>query len=80
MAEKPQNWWYHTERMLMGIPTSEAKVETADEGHLIVDNEELLVMCPVERHVGCVFENVVVRVSHDFDVSVARAPLGAQRL
>jgi hypothetical protein len=27
-------------------------------------------MCPVECHVGHVFKNIVIRVSHDFDVVV----------
>lgn len=61
----------------MDIPAAEAEVYAANERNVIVDDDELFVVCPVERHVGGIFEDVVVGMAHDDYVSVAFMTLGA---
>ncbi len=50
------------QRVLVVVPAAEAEVKPSDEGHLVVDDHELLVVGPVEGHVGRVLEDVVIRV------------------
>jgi hypothetical protein len=68
------------ERVLAHVPAAEAEVEAADEGDLVVDDEELLVVRPEEGRVGAVQERVVVRVAHDDDVAVAAGAVRTQAL
>lgn len=46
---------------------------------MVVDDDELLMMSPVEGHVAHVLEYVMIRVSEDVNVAVAWIALGAQR-
>lgn len=66
------------EGMLPAVPASETQIQAADEGHLVVDDDELLMMGPVEGHVAGVLEDVVVGMAHDGDVAMARAAFGTQ--
>jgi len=61
----------------MYVPAAEAEVYAANESNVIVDDDKLFVVCPVERHVGSIFEDVVVGMAHDDYVSVAFVALGA---
>lgn len=70
----------HTQGVLMSVPAAEAEIETANEGHLVVNDDELFVVSPVKGHVGRVLEHIVIRMTHDLDVSIARRSLGTQRL
>lgn len=54
--------------MLVGIPATEAEVETTDEGEGVVEDEELFVVRPVEGHVGAMDEGMVIGVAHYNDV------------
>lgn len=63
--------------MLMDVPAAEAEVYAADESSVIVDDDELFMVRPVEGHIGCIFEDVVVGMAHDDYVSVAFVALGA---
>lgn len=81
--------------MVLRVPASKAEIETADEGEVIVDDNELLVMrlglCqyrisairhktdPVKCHVSRILEDVVVWVSHELDVAMARRARRTQR-
>ncbi|KAH6607804.1 hypothetical protein Trco_004117 [Trichoderma cornu-damae] len=60
------------ERVVPGVPPPKAEIQAADEGDGVVDDDELLVVSPVHRHVGGVLQDVVVRVPHDLDVVVPR--------
>jgi hypothetical protein len=57
--------------MLLFVPTAVAQVQTANESHGVVDDNELFVMGPVKGHVAGIFEYVVVWVSHDVDVAIS---------
>ena len=64
----------------MVVPATKAEVQAADEGHLVVDDNELLVMRPVEGHVGSVLKNVMVRMAHDPYVTMPGRSLRAKSL
>ncbi len=68
------------EGMLMVVPTTKAQVQAADEGHRIVDDDEFLMMSPVERHICSIFKDIVIGVAHDLDIAVARRALGTEAL
>lgn len=71
-------WMGVGQRMLAIIPSAETQVKAADEGHLVVDDDEFLMMGPVEGHVASILKDIVVGVTHDGDVTMARASLGAE--
>lgn len=64
--------------VLAAIPTAEAQVQASDKGDLVVDDDELLVVSPVEGHVAGILEDVVVGVAQDGDVAVTGGALGTQ--
>lgn len=66
--------------MLVDVPPAKAQVQPTHKGHLIVYDNKLFVVCPVECHVSRVFEDVVIRMAHDLDVAVSWRPLGTKRL
>lgn len=73
-------------RVVFGVPSAIAHVQPTNEGHFIVNDNKLLVMClilvsltrsywwkeyyPVKCHVTGVLENIMVRMSHEPDISV----------
>lgn len=73
-------WMHIGERMLTRIPTAKAEVQAANEGHGVVNNNELFVVCPVHGHVGGILENVVIGMSHDANVAVSGSSFGAQSI
>ena len=68
---------YICEGMLMDIPAAEAEVYATDESSVIVDDDELFVVRPVECHVCSIFKDVMVGMTHDDYVSVPFVALGA---
>ena len=72
------SWVNICQWVLVCIPSSEAKINTANECYVVVDHDELLVMRPVKCHVSSIFEDVVVGMAHHSDVAIARCSLGAQ--
>ena len=64
----------------MIVPSAETKIQTTNEGKIVVDDNELFVMRPVEGHVSRVLEDIVIWVPHDDDVSVAFGAFGAEGL
>ena len=66
--------------MLPVVPPPEAKIQTPDERQFVVNNHELLMVRPVERHVTHVLEYIVVGMPHDFDIAISRTPLRTQAL
>lgn len=66
--------------VLMVVPTAEAEIEATNEGHLVVNDNELFVMGPVKSHVGNVLQDIVVGMAHDRDVSVPRGAFWAECL
>lgn len=67
-----------SERVLVNVPAAKAEVQSADESHFVVNDHELLVVRPVERHVRRILKDVVIRMPHDDNVPVARGPLRAE--
>jgi hypothetical protein len=57
--------------VLMHIPSPETQIETTDEGKLVVDHEELFMMCPKKRWVRAVNKRVMVGMAHHRDVAVS---------
>ena len=47
---------------------------------MVVNDDKLLVVCPVERHVCGVLEDVVIGVAHDCIIAVSFSPFGAEAL
>lgn len=72
-------WVNICQRMLLGIPSTEASVETTNKGKIVVNDDELFVMCPVKCHVSGVLKNVVVGMSHNMNVTMAWAALWTKR-
>ena len=66
--------------MLSVVPSAKAEIQTADEGQLVIDHDELLMMCPVKSHIACDLKNVVVWVSHDFDVAISWLTFFTERM
>lgn len=82
--------------VLVGVPSTEAEIDTSDESEGIVNDDEFLVMSltsslapihfwllkglshPVQSHVSAIFEDVVVRMAQDLDVSVTRRSFRAE--
>lgn len=64
--------------MVAEIPSSITHVQATDEGNMIVYDDEFLVVSPVESHVTKILEDIVVRMSHDMNISMARRTLRAQ--
>lgn len=56
--------------MLMGVPPAEAQVKSANEGHLIVNHDELFVVCPVEGHIASVLQDIMVGMAHNSNVAM----------
>ena len=71
-------WMHVSQRMLAAVPAPEAQIETTNEGHLVVDDDELFMMSPVKGHIAGILKDVMVGMSQDRDVTVAGAPLGTQ--
>lgn len=68
------------ERMLAVVPSAKAEIQASNEGQGIVDDNELLMMCPVKGHISCILKDIVIRVPHHRDVSVPRGAFGAERV
>jgi hypothetical protein len=69
-----------SERMLMGIPAAETEIDTTDKCSVEVDDDKLFVVCPVEGHVGGIFEDIVIGMAHYHNVSVTLGTFGAEAL
>lgn len=67
-------------RMMACVPSAKAEIQSTDECNRIVNDNELFVMRPVHGHIGRVFKDVVIGVSHDANVFVARRTFRAQSL
>ena len=59
------------EKVLSNIPSAIAQIYTADESQVVINDDELLMVGPVECHVAKILEDVVVGVAHDVDISMA---------
>jgi len=66
--------------VLIVVLPAEAEVKPADESHLVVDDNELLVIGPVKCHIGSILQHIIVRVAHDLDISEARRAFWAECL
>ena len=66
------------QRMLVGIPSPEAQIDTANKSQRVIDDDEFLMVSPVQSDVCGILENVVIRVAQDLDVSMARGPFRAE--
>ena len=66
------------QRMLVGIPSPEAQIDTTNECQCVIDDDEFLMVSPVQSDVCGILENVVIRVAQDLDVSMARGPFRAE--
>ena len=64
----------------MVVPSPKAKVQSTNEGTVEVNDDKLFVMGPIEGHVCSIFQNIVVRVSHNDNVAMSRRSFGAQCL
>lgn len=66
--------------MLVSVPATETKINATDEGSVVVDHDEFLVVCPIEGHICSVLKDIVVGMAHDHYVSMALATLGTEAL
>ena len=66
--------------MLAVVPSSEAEIQASNESQSIIDHDELLMVRPVESHVSCVLEDIVIRVSHHRDISIPWSTFGTERM
>lgn len=73
-------WMHISKGMLPGVPAAKAQIQSADESHGVVNDDEFFVVRPVNGHVGSVLEHIVIWVPHDPDVAVTRRALGAKRI
>ena len=64
--------------MLVSIPSPEAQIDTTNESQCIIDDDEFLMVSPVQGDVCGIFEDVVIRVAQDLDVPMARGPFRAE--
>ena len=64
--------------MLPIIPTPKTQIQTSNESQIVINDNELLMMCPVECHIPRILKHVMVRMPHYFDVAISRLPFFAQ--
>ena len=60
-----------SKEMLAQIPSSKTQVQPADKSKVVVDDDEFLVVRPVEGHVSHILKHVVVRMAQDVNISMA---------
>ena len=81
-----EHFVFHARRVHVGagvlaiVPPAEAEVEPADEGEGVVNDDEFLVMRPVESHVARILKHIMIRMAHHSDVAVPRTTLRTQGL
>ena len=68
------------ERVLMTVPSSKTKIQPANECCVVVDDNEFLVMCPVEGHVCSMLEDIVIGMAHNLEVAMTFCALRAKSL
>lgn len=61
----------------MVVPSSKTEIQATNEGSVKVDYDELLVVSPVEGHIGRILEDIVIGMSHDNNIAVSRSTLWA---
>jgi hypothetical protein len=81
------------QRVLVSIPAAKAKVDSTDKSQGVIDDDEFLMVglqfsamiCefgkrtyPVQCHVRCILEDVVVRMTQDLDVPIAGTTFRAE--
>jgi hypothetical protein len=71
---------YISERMLMVVPPSKAEIKSTNECNIVVYDNEFFMMRPVECHISRIFENIMIGMSHDDDVSMAFGTFRAEPL
>lgn len=57
--------------MLSHIPPPVTNVKAANEGKIVVNDDKLLVVGPVEGHIAHVLEHVVVWMTKDVNIAMA---------
>jgi hypothetical protein len=66
------------EEVLAHIPSPIAEIQATDEGQVVVNDNEFLMMGPIEGHVAEIFKDIVIRVAQDMDVAMAGCAFWAQ--
>lgn len=61
--------------MLPDIPSSITEIQAANVREMIVDDDEFLMVGPIEGHVAKVLKDIVVGMTENMDVTMARCPL-----
>ena len=64
-------------QMLADIPSSVAKIQATNESQMVVNDDELLVVSPIEGHVAKVLKHIVIWMAQNVDIAMARATFGA---
>ena len=64
--------------VLTGIPSAVAKIQSSNEGEMVINDDEFLVVRPVECHIAHVLEDIVVRMSKDMNVAMTRSTFRTQ--
>lgn len=62
-----------SQEVLADIPSSIAQVNASDESEMIINDDEFLMMGPIEGHVAKVLENIMVWMAHHMDIAMTRA-------
>ncbi len=60
-----------SKEMLAQIPSSKTQVQPTDKSKVVIDDDEFLVVCPVEGHVSHILEDVVIRMAQHVDIAMA---------
>lgn len=59
------------QHVMTDVPSAIAHVQTTNESKMVVDDDEFLMVSPIEGHVAKILEDVVIGVSHDVNLTVA---------
>lgn len=70
---------YISKNMLPDIPSSITQIQSTNECKVIIDNDEFLMMGPVESHVTKILKDVVIWMTHDMNVAMSRGALWTKR-